>query len=117
MPDSAAAAADVPARPSAPRIPMRLRRLNSDIRLSRHYGISNIIVMHALSDVDKIGDTGTKEAALARGLVSMCDTRIVLRQAPGEMARTRIRARSLRRADPGEPAATAAQVDLEVAVA
>ena len=70
-------------------LPSQLRRLNSDIRLSRHYGISNIIVMHALSDVDKIGDTGTKEAALARGLVSMCDTRIILRQAPGEMARTR----------------------------
>ncbi len=33
----------------------QLDRMNADLRLSRYYGIANIIAMHALSDPDKVG--------------------------------------------------------------
>ena len=36
----------------------QLDRMNADLRLSRYYGIANIIAMHALSDPDKVGHAG-----------------------------------------------------------
>jgi hypothetical protein len=47
-----------------------------------------VLITHALSDTDKAADFGSSAAATARGLVALCDTRIIFRQAPGETDRT-----------------------------
>jgi hypothetical protein len=65
----------------------QLDRMNADLRLSRHYGIANILAMHALSDPDKVGHADSAAVKKARGLLSLCDTRVVFRQAPGELDR------------------------------
>ncbi len=65
----------------------QLDRMNADLRLSRLFGESNVIVMHALSDTDKVGHVGSAAVQKARGLLSLCDTRVILRQAPGELDR------------------------------
>ena len=57
-------------------------RMNADLRLSRYYGIANIIAMDALSDPDKVGHADSAAVKKARGLLSLCDTRVVFRQAP-----------------------------------
>ena len=46
-----------------------------------------MIIMHALSDPDKVGNVGSAAVQKACGLLSLCDTRVVLRQAPGELDR------------------------------
>jgi len=65
----------------------QLDRMNADLRLSRYYGIANIIAMHALSDPDKVGHADSAAVKKARGLLSLCDTRVIFRQAPGELDR------------------------------
>lgn len=47
-----------------------------------------MLITHALADTDKAADAGSSAAATAHGLVALCDTRIVFRQAPGETDRT-----------------------------
>jgi len=68
--------------------PTHLDRVNSELRLSRAKGTATVLITHALSDTDKSADAGSSAAATARGLVALCDTRIIFRQAPGETART-----------------------------
>lgn len=65
----------------------QLDRMNADLRLSRYYGIANILAMHALSDPDKVGHADSAAVKKAKGLLSLCDTRVVFRQAPGELDR------------------------------
>ena len=65
----------------------QLDRMNADLRLSRFYGVANILAMHALSDPDKIGNADSAAVKKAQGLLSLCDTRVVFRQAPGELDR------------------------------
>lgn len=65
----------------------QLDRMNADLRLSRYYGVANILAMHALSDPDKIGHADSAAVKKAQGLLSLCDTRVVFRQAPGELDR------------------------------
>ncbi len=68
--------------------PAHLARVNAELRLSRARGTATILITHALSDADKTADAGTATAATARGLASLCDTRLAFRQAPGELDRT-----------------------------
>lgn len=70
--------------------PTHLARVNAELRLSRARGTSTVLVTHALSDTDKAADAGSSAAATARGLVALCDTRIIFRQASGETDRTAI---------------------------
>lgn len=65
----------------------QLDRMNADLRLSRFYGVANILAMHALSDPDKVGHADSAAVKKAKGLLSLCDTRVVFRQAPGEIDR------------------------------
>jgi hypothetical protein len=65
----------------------QLDRMNTDLRLSRFYGIANVLAMHALSDPDKVGHADSAAVKKAQGLLSLCDTRVVFRQAPGELDR------------------------------
>lgn len=57
-----------------------IRRLQSQWKLSRAYGIANLMVLHRLSDLDAVGAAGSEARSLAEGLLADCSTRIVYRQ-------------------------------------
>ena len=57
-----------------------IRRMQSQWKLSRAYGIANLMVIHRLSDLDAVGDQRSEARALAQGLLADCSTRIVYRQ-------------------------------------
>lgn len=56
---------------------------------SRSYGVQNVLVMHRLSDLSAAGAAGSREVALAEGLLHDAHTRVVYRQVQDEMPRTR----------------------------
>lgn len=60
--------------------PALLRRMDAQWRLARHYGISNALVFHKLSDLDNVGDQGSMMRALASSLLANAEIRIVYRQ-------------------------------------
>jgi len=49
-------------------------------KLSRAWGIANLMVIHRLSDLDAAGAAGSKGRALAEGLLADCSTRVIYRQ-------------------------------------
>jgi len=57
-----------------------VRRMQAQWKLSRAYGVANLMVLHRLSDLDAIGQRGSEARALAEGLLADCSTRIVYRQ-------------------------------------
>ena len=67
------------------RHPALLRRMQTQWKLSRAYGIANLMVIHRLSDLDAVGDHGSEARALARGLLADCSTRIIYRQETDEL--------------------------------
>ncbi len=62
------------------RVPALVRRMQAHWKLSRAWGISNLAVIHRLSDLGAVGDEGSESVALARGLLADCSTRIVYAQ-------------------------------------
>lgn len=62
------------------RQPSLIRRMQAQWKLSRAYGIANLMVIHRLSDLDAVGDATSQARALAAGLLADCSTRIVYRQ-------------------------------------
>jgi type IV secretory pathway VirB4 component len=58
-------------------------------KLARSYGVQNILVMHRLSDLTAAGDSGSRLARIAEGLLSDSETRIILKQSPADLGRTR----------------------------
>ncbi|MFC0627462.1 ATP-binding protein [Kribbella deserti] len=70
------------------RDPALLRRMQEQWKLSRAWGISNILIVHRLSDLAAVGDLGSEARALAEGLLADCSTRVMLRQEPDQLART-----------------------------
>ena len=50
--------------------PSLLRRMDSHWRLARHYGISNVLVFHKLSDLENVGDQGSAMRFLANSLLA-----------------------------------------------
>ena len=68
--------------------PSLLRRMDAQWRLARHYGISNMLVFHKLSDLDNVGDAGTAMRALASSLLANAEVRIVYRQEPDQLGTT-----------------------------
>lgn len=62
------------------RSPSLLRRMDAQWRLSRAYGICNVLVFHKLSDLDTVGDQGSAMRALASSLLALAETRIIYRQ-------------------------------------
>ena len=75
---------------------------------SRSYGVQNVLVMHRLSDLSAAGAAGSRELALAEGLLHDAQTRVVYRQVQDELPRTRealgltgLEARLLPTLDPG----------------
>jgi type IV secretory pathway VirB4 component len=57
-------------------------------KLGRKTGVQHWFVLHRLSDLDAAGDSGTRQQALAKGLLAETGTVIVYRQHPDEAART-----------------------------
>jgi type IV secretory pathway VirB4 component len=65
-----------------------VRRMQAQWKLSRAYGIANLMILHRLSDLDAVGAAGTEARALADGLLADCSTRVVYRQEPDQLATT-----------------------------
>ena len=49
------------------------------LKLSRHYGISNIIILHKFSDFDAVGEEGSAERALAYSIASDIENKFIFR--------------------------------------
>lgn len=76
----------------AMRIPAMVRKVDSDLRLSRNQGTIQLLATHRLADFEAVGPAGSAEVAIARNLIASCDVRICLAQdtAPLEMTRDAI---------------------------
>ena len=76
----------------AMRVPAMIRKLDSDLRLSRAQGTIQLLATHRLADFEQVGAAGSEEVAIARNLIASCDVRICLRQdtAPLRMTRDEI---------------------------
>ncbi len=57
----------------------------ANFKLTRKYGTLNVIVAHKPGDVIGSGDEGTARHAAARGLITDCATRVIYRQAAGDI--------------------------------
>ena len=71
------------------RIPAMVRKVDSDLRLSRAQGTIQLLATHRLADFDAVGAAGSEEVAIARGLLGSCDIRICLHQDTAPLAMTR----------------------------
>jgi type IV secretory pathway VirB4 component len=65
-----------------------VRRMQAQWKLSRAYGIANLLVIHRLSDLDAVGAAGSEARAMAEGLLADCSTRVVYRQETDQLAAT-----------------------------
>lgn len=63
--------------------------LQDSFKHSRSYGVSNMIVMHHLSDLQATGDEGSRVVRLAQGLLADSGTRVVYHQQPDQIPWTR----------------------------
>jgi hypothetical protein len=63
------------------------RWLQSSWKLSRARGVSNIAVLHRLSDLTSAGTAGSEQVGLAQGLLADSETRVIYAQSPGEVER------------------------------
>jgi hypothetical protein len=61
------------------------RWLQSSWKLSRAFGVSNVAVLHRVSDLRSVGTSDSEQVALAQGLLADSETRVVYAQAPGEL--------------------------------
>ncbi|WP_308468925.1 ATP-binding protein [Rathayibacter soli] len=68
--------------------PALLRRMDAQWRMSRHYGIANLLIFHKLTDLDNVGDQGTAMRALASSLLANAETRIIYRQESDQLGTT-----------------------------
>lgn len=68
--------------------PSLLRRMDAQWRLSRAYGICNLLVFHKLSDLDTVGDQGSAARALASSLLALAETRVIYRQESDQLGAT-----------------------------
>ncbi len=64
------------------------RWLQTSWKLSRALGVSNVAVLHRLSDLRSVGSEGSEQVNLAEGLLADSETRVVYAQSPGEVLRT-----------------------------
>jgi hypothetical protein len=64
--------------------PRLLARMQSHWKLSRAWGIANLMVVHRLSDLDAVGDAGSEARGLAQGLLADTATRILYNEPTDE---------------------------------
>jgi hypothetical protein len=65
-----------------------IRRMQAQWKLSRAYGIANLLVLHRLSDLDAVGSVGSEARAIADGLLADCSTRVIYRQESDQLGAT-----------------------------
>lgn len=70
-------------------VPALVRKIDSDLRLSRAHGTIQVLATHRLADFEAVGAAGSEEVAIARGMIASCDVRVVLRQDTAPLAMTR----------------------------
>jgi type IV secretory pathway VirB4 component len=73
----------------AMRVPAMIRKVDSDLRLSRAQGTIQVLATHRLADFEAVGAQGSEEVTIARNLIASCDVRICLRQDTAPLAMTR----------------------------
>jgi len=61
------------------------------LKLSRHYGISNIVILHKMGDLDAVGDADSKERNLAYSIVGDIENKFIFRVNHQETAALRER--------------------------
>ncbi|WES65979.1 hypothetical protein P0L94_07870 [Microbacter sp. GSS18] len=49
------------------------------LKLSRHYGISNIVILHKMGDLDAVGDAASLERSLAYSIVGDIENKFIFR--------------------------------------
>lgn len=57
--------------------PALLARMQAQWKLSRAWGLANLMVVHRLSDLDAVGEAGSQSRGLAQGLLGDTATRIL----------------------------------------
>lgn len=62
------------------------RWLQSSTKLAREYEAQLLTVFHRLTDLSAVGDAGTEQVQIARGLISDAETRVIYRQTAGDVA-------------------------------
>lgn len=65
------------------------RWMQANFKLSRAYGIQNLIVMHRVSDLKATGDAGSEQRQIAEGLLADAGTRVVYAQSSDELVSAR----------------------------
>jgi hypothetical protein len=71
------------------RQPALVRRMETQWRLSRAWGLANILAVHQLSDFAAVGDAGSEARARATALLALTSTRVIYRQPADQLAHTR----------------------------
>jgi hypothetical protein len=66
--------------------PSLLARMQAHWKLSRAWGLANLMVVHRLTDLDAVGDSGSEARALAQGLLGDTATRILYAEPTDEAA-------------------------------
>jgi hypothetical protein len=70
------------------RHPPLVRRMETQWRLSRHWGIANVLAVHQWADFDAVGDLGSQTRSQAKSLLAETSTRIIYRQPADQLAQT-----------------------------
>ncbi len=65
-----------------------LARMQTHWKLSRAWGIANLMIIHRLSDLDAVGDANSEARNLALGLLADCSTKVIYAQESGEANKT-----------------------------
>ena len=68
--------------------PSLLARMQAQWKLARALGISNLMIIHALTDLDAVGDANSQSRNLALGLLRDCSTKVVYAQQPDQIPHT-----------------------------
>jgi hypothetical protein len=64
--------------------PALLARMQSHWKLSRAWGLSNLMIVHRLSDLEAVGESGSEARGLAQGLLGDTATRILYNEPTDE---------------------------------
>jgi type IV secretory pathway VirB4 component len=61
----------------------------SNFKLARQFGVMNLVVLHKLGDLHAAGDSGSRAARIAEGLIADASTRVIYHQDESQIALTR----------------------------
>jgi type IV secretory pathway VirB4 component len=61
----------------------------SNFKLARQFGVMNLVVLHKLGDLQAAGDSGSRAARIAEGLIADASTRVIYHQDESQLQVTR----------------------------